>query len=229
MPHPPAPSDWHVVELPPLVEIARHAGRSVLEASLAPMLVFYLLYQQLGLKAALGGALTWQVAMITRRMLRGERISGMLVGGLAMLLVRCGFAWATGSVIVYLLQPVVGQVLSACAFSSSAWTQRPLAGVFAKDFVPLPAALLAMPHMTGYLCRVSVLFGLASLGQALTNVLLLTHAGVGTTMLLGKVVGSSLTVLAFVLTLLLFRRSMRRHHVRLVVPWRHARAATPTG
>jgi hypothetical protein len=150
----------------------------------------------------------------------------MLLGGIVMLLIRCGFAWATGSVLIYLLQPVVGQVLSACAFSGSAWTQRPLAAVFAKDLVPLPAGLLAMPHMTTYLCRVSVLFGLASLGQAVTNALLLTHADVGTTMLVGKTVGSSLTVVAFVVTLWWFHRSMRRHQVRLVVPWRHASTGT---
>lgn len=212
--------DWQVVELPPLTRIARHAGRSVFEASLAPMVLFYLLYEHCGLRAALGGALCWQLAMISRRLLRGERMSGMLLGCLVMLLVRCGFAWATGSVVLYLLQPIVGQVLSACAFSGSAWRQRPLAAVFAKDFVPLPPALVAMPHMTAYLCRVSLLFGLASLGQAVTNVLLLTHAGVGATMLAGKAVGSSLTVSAFVVALWWFRRSMRRHRIRLVVPWR---------
>lgn len=210
----------HVIELPPLAAILVHAGKNLLEATVIPMVAFYVLLSVYGLRPALIGAFCWSLAMIVLRALRGHRIPGVLAGGLAMLAMRAALAWVTGSVFLYMLQPAMGQMLVALAFGGSVLLRRPLAGILAKDFVPLPASLLALPKMHHCFRLISLLWALTMGAQAVANVSLLTHASLGWFMLLGKIVGTSIGVTAVAASIYLFLKIMRSERVHLVFHWR---------
>jgi hypothetical protein len=214
-----------VIELPPVANLVTHAGRHLLEATIAPLALFYLTLHLLGLRGALVAGLVWSYSALARRLVLRQRIPGVLVIGAVLLTLRTTLAWVTGSVFLYLLQPTLGTFLVAGLFLVSVLARRPLAERLAHDFCPLPESLLANGRMTRFFAGISLLWAAVYIVNGGATLALLMSSTVGTFLVVKTVASASLTALAVAASYGLFRITMRNEGVRLVLRWRAGTAA----
>lgn len=215
-----------IIELPPIASLVTHAGRHLLEATVAPLVLFYATLNLLGLRGALIAGLVWSYSALARRIVLRQRIPGVLVIGTVLLTLRTTLAWLTGSVFLYLLQPTLGTFLVAGLFLASALARRPLAERLAKDFCPLPESLLANGRMSGFFTGISLLWAGVYLVNGLATLGLLLSSTVGVFLVVKTVASATLTLTAIGLSYALFRVTMRNEGVRLVLRWRALTGAT---
>jgi intracellular septation protein A len=184
-----------------LAEIARHAGRNLLEATVVPLILFYLALWSVGVWGALWVALAWTWGAIARRSLRGRRVPGILVLGAVGLTVRTALALASGSVFVYFLQPTLSAVAIGGAFCGSVLLGRPLVCRLAADFCPMTPAVQARPAVRRLCNRLSLLWGAMNLLNAGIALWLLSTQSIGTFMVTKTIVSTSMTGIATVISI----------------------------
>jgi hypothetical protein len=201
------------LEIPRLRDLASHAGPHLIEATFVPLAIFYCSLWAMGVWGALGTALAWSYGVLGLRLLRRERVPGILLLGVAGLTIRTIISVASGSVFIYFLQPTLGTVLVAGAFLLSVPAGRPLAERLAADFVPIAPDLLARPYMRRFFVRISLLWAFVNLANAAVTVWLLVSQPLATYVLAKSVVSLTATGTAIVVSTLWFRRSMRGHGV----------------
>src|SRR4051812_48593050 len=97
-------------QIPSLRALARHALPHLAEATIVPLVLFYLSMWLLGIWGALGVGLLWSYGAILRRVVTGRRVPGILVLGALAMTARTLIAVASGSVFIYFLQPTLGTV-----------------------------------------------------------------------------------------------------------------------
>jgi hypothetical protein len=204
--------DHHHFELPRLRELARQAAPQVVEATLVPLVLFYAFLWLLGPKGAILAALAWNYAALARRVLRRERLPGLLVIATLGLTARSVLALASkSSLFVYFLQPSLATALLGGAFLLSVPLGRPLAEKLAHDFVPLPASFVKSPKVRQLFVRISLLWALVSLGQAAGTIALLLNVPIATYLAAKTGLTWVLTGAGIGVSFWWFRRSLRRH------------------
>ena len=144
--------------LPPPRKALRHALPVVLEGVVGPLVVFYLLLVLTGFRGALIAALTWSYLALGRRLLKGERVSMLLLFGTILITLRTVIAFVTGSAFVYFAQPTAGTVAISVALLVSAVVGRPFTQRFAHDFCPMDPAIMRRPLVRRFFIRISVLW-----------------------------------------------------------------------
>ena len=210
------------VELPGLRRIARHAGPRLVEATVVPLVLFYLGMATVGVFGALVVALAWSYAALLRRLLRGERLPGVLLLGTIGLTLRTAISFASGSVFLYFLQPTIGTVAVAAAFLLSVPAGRPLAERLAADLCPLPPEVVAHPRVRTFFARVSLLWALVYLVNAAVTLWLLLNQPLGVYLVATKVMSLVLSGTALAVSVHWFRRTVspaRRAVATPSVPW----------
>jgi len=200
-------------EIPRLRTLARHAAPHVLEGTIAPLALFLLTLHFVGVWGAVLIGLGWTYAAIARRMLTGRRVPGILVLGAVTLTARTVIAMASGSVVVYFLQPTLGTALVAGAFLLSVPLGRPLAERLARDFCPIPSKVLANTHVRRFFLRVTLLWAGTQLANAAVTFWLLFSQSLATFLVAKTLVSWGLTGGAIVVSTIWFRRSMTRHGI----------------
>jgi hypothetical protein len=193
--------------------MARHAVPHVIEATLVPLAIFYLTLWVVGVWGALVAALAWSYGAIVRRLVIRRRVPGILVIGAMALTARTIVAFASGSVYLYFLQPTLGTMAVSAAFLLSVPAGRPLAERLAADFCALPESLLANPAVRRFFMRISLLWALTNMVNAVVTLWLLVHHDVAVFLVAKTVVSWTLTGSAIVVSTVWFKRSMRRHGV----------------
>src|SRR3954468_11729340 len=146
------------VEIPRLRSMARHAIPHLAEATFIPLALFYAFLWTAGVWGALIAALAWSYLALLRRVVKGERIPGILVLGTLGITARTIVSFASGSVFVYFLQPSLTTILIAGAFLLSVPAGRPLAERLAHDFVPLDPAIMRLPSVKKVFVRITLLW-----------------------------------------------------------------------
>src|SRR4029079_1691684 len=101
-----------------------------------PVALFAGVLHFFGLWGAIAAGLGWSYAAMLRRLVTRQRIPGLLVIGTVTLPARSILAFATGSSVLYFLQPTLGTALVACAFLLSVAIGRPLAQRIGAAFSP---------------------------------------------------------------------------------------------
>ena len=96
----------------------RHALPNVIEGKLLPAALFIGLLEVWGTRTAVLGALAFALAAMVGRVVRSKTIPGILWLTTLGLLARTIAALATGSVIIYFLQPTIATALVGLAFLS---------------------------------------------------------------------------------------------------------------
>jgi hypothetical protein len=147
-----------VLHMPAPRKALRHAVPIVLEAMLVPLAIFYLVLLVTGFRGALVAALCWSLLATGRRLLKGERVSTLLVLGTMLLVVRTTIAFITGSAFVYFAQPAAGTILISLVLFGSAIVKRPFTQRFAGDFCPMDPDLMKRPMVHRFFVRISVLW-----------------------------------------------------------------------
>jgi hypothetical protein len=193
-------------EFPRLRTMARHSLPRLIESTIIPLGLFYGFLHLAGVWVALIACLGWSYAAVLRRLLRGDRVPGVLIlatGGITM---RTAIAAASGSVFLYFLQPSVWGATVACAFLLSVPAGRPLAELVAADFCPLPPALLARPEMKQVFVRITLLWGFVNLTNAAVTIWLLETTPMVTYVAAKTLVSWVGTLFGFSLSVLWLRR-----------------------
>jgi hypothetical protein len=211
----------HHFELPKLRDLARHAAPKALEATVVPVALFYLTLKLLGPTGAICMALGWNYLALVRRLVRREKVPGLLVLSSLALTARSLLALASGaSLFVYFLQPSLATALIGGAFLLSVPLGKPLAEKLAHDFVPLPPGLLKRPRIRRLFLHISLLWALVLITNAAGTVALLLNVPIATYLLAKTGLSSGLTLAGVVVSFWWFRRGLRRHN-------QEAQAAAP--
>lgn len=208
--------DHHVLQLPRLGHVARHALPHLLESTIIPVVIFYASLRVWGLGTAVIATMIWAYAAVTLRIVRRRPVPGMLLLGIITLTARSVLALATGSGFLYFLSPALTPVLVAGAFMFSVLLRRPLAERLARDLVPLPESLLATSWMRIFFTRITLLWAAVFVVNGMVSLWLLVSSEVGAYVVSRTAVSIGLTVAAVAASTLVFLTMARRHHTRLV-------------
>ncbi|MGD9796085.1 MAG: VC0807 family protein [Acidimicrobiia bacterium] len=204
-----------VLVVPKIGAMVRRAARSLLENKLVPLAIFLGFLELGGRTGALIAALSWTIAVIAIRMVKGHRIPGLLIMSAVGLIARTIAALATGSMVVYFLQPTATTALVGAAFLLSLRTASPLAERLAHDFCPFDPETSAHPEMQRFFTRLSLLWAASSaINTAITCWLLLTQS-VTTFVVVKSFLGPVCTGVTIAAAIVWFRRSLRQKGVQL--------------
>ncbi|WP_243708633.1 VC0807 family protein [Actinomadura sp. GC306] len=157
-------------ELPKIPALLMHALPRFVEGVIAPVVVFYVALVLLGLTGALVAAVAWVYGGILYRYVRGHPVSGMLLLAAVGVTVRAALSAATGSAVVYFLQPTLGTLCVSMAFLASVPLGKPLAMKLAKDMAPIPDAFYKHDRVRRFFLRISLLWSavlMANVGVSL--------------------------------------------------------------
>jgi hypothetical protein len=198
------------VRIPSFVQLARRAAPQIIEGVLIPLGLFLITLRFAGIWPAIVAGLGWEAAAISRRLLTGRRVSGIMIVGALMLTTRSVLSLATGSTFVYFAQPILGAALVSTAFLLSVVIGQPLARRFASDYCFIPDHVQEDERVHAFMVRCSMMWAAVGFANtAITLWLLLSQST--TTFIMAK------TLLSWVLFLgpvaasvFWFRRSMIR-------------------
>lgn len=208
--------DRSIVHMPAPRAALRHALPLVAEGLVAPVALFYLALVLVGFRGALIAALVWSYGATGRRILRGERVSTVLVLGAGLLTLRTAISFVTGSAFLYFAQPLAGTVVIALVLVGSAILRRPFTQRFAHDFCPLDSDLLVKPSVQRFFVRISLVWAAALLVNAGLAGWLLVSSSVGSFVLGRTVISWTLTSGAIFWSIYGFGATMRRDGYRVL-------------
>jgi hypothetical protein len=227
------PEPWHLLRLHPTShsdgregslllmpsprKALRHAMPVVLEGVIGPLVLFYLLLVFTGFRGALIAALTWSYLALGRRLLKGQRVSMLLLFGTILLTLRTVIAFVTGSSFIYFAQPMAGTVLISLALFISAVMGRPFTQRFAHDFCPMDPAIMRRPLVRRFFIRISVLWATVLMLNAGLVFWLLVSSSLRSFVLEKSAVTYGLTAMAIFFSVTRFMAMMR--HDGITVAW----------
>jgi hypothetical protein len=186
----------------------------VIEGTLLPLAVFYVTMWLAGFWGAVIAATIWSYGTVLRRVVRRERIPGIVVIGAVLVTARTLLAIQTGSPFLYFLQPTLGTLLVAGLFLFSVPIGRPLAERLAADFCPLPPSLLARPFMRTFFVRISLLWAAVFLTNAAISIYLLFNQSIAAYMVTKQAASSGIWIAAIGASTWYFVRLMRHHGIK---------------
>jgi hypothetical protein len=205
-----------VLEISGVVATLRRALRLLLEAVVVPTVLLAVLLHVIGTTASILVAVGWCALAIAFRWVIERQLPGTLLLGSAAIAARAAFALASGSLLVYLLQPVLGSVVMAVLFLGSAAFGRPITLRLARDFVHVPAHILNRRGVRRMFTEVAVIWGLSRLVDVAVNLGFL-HFGVDAALWARGLLSPALTVLAVGFCTFWGWRSLRRNGIRIRV------------
>lgn len=216
----------HPIVIPNLRKVVRHALPNVIEGKIVPLVLFIGFLELVGTLWALLIALTWSVATVTYRYATGRRVPGLIVLSTVALSARTIAAIATGSMVIYFLQPTITTVLVGVAFMASVPLGSPLAQKLAYDVFPFDDATKAHPQVRQFFVRLSLIWSATSLVNASITVWLLLSKSTTTFVLVKSVLGPSTAVVTIGIAAIWFRFTLARTGTRLI--WQTPDAALAT-
>jgi hypothetical protein len=163
------------IVIPHPARLALRGLPQIIEASVVPPLVFYVVFNSAGKSWALLACLLWSYTAIIRRAVAGRRLPSILLVGATLITLRTTAALLTGSISLYFVQPVFGSVFLAVTFAVSVACGRPLMIRMIEDFCPLAPEVVASASVRSILSRLTLAWaGVHLINAALTGALLFT-------------------------------------------------------
>ena len=132
---------------PVLAGLARRSLPHLLDATLVPSVLFYILLVTINAPVAMVGVLCWTFFAIGRRLARGRAIPAILILATLGMTVRTLIALVSGSTFAYFIQPIATTVVLAGVFAGSVLIGRPLVARFASDFCQLAPEITDRPRV----------------------------------------------------------------------------------
>lgn len=155
--------------------VSRRLVPYLIEATIIPTALFYLLLVTTELRWALLGALAWSYSAVLRRLIAGRPIPGLLILATLGISVRTVVFLFNDNSFVYFVQPILRTALTAALFVGSVAVGRPLIARFAADFCPLSPDVQSRPGVLRLFRRLSCLWaGVNAMAAASSMALLLT-------------------------------------------------------
>src|ERR1700743_1098088 len=163
------------VHLPALGAILRDGGKNLLESTLVPLGLFYLLLTAVGLDGGLIAAVSWSVLAVIRRVVLRRKIPAVLILTTVLLIARTVLGMVTGSVFLYFLQPTLQNFLIAFVLLASLPFGRPFLAKLADDFCAFPATFSQHPRVVQFFRRVSLLWALVFVTNGVATLYILAR------------------------------------------------------
>jgi hypothetical protein len=180
--------------------VGRRSLPNLIEATLVPALLFYVLLVTIGSTAALLAGLGWALVAVLRRLVRRRPLPGLLVLATVGLVVRTIVALLSGSMFFYFVQPVATTVALAAVFAGSVLVGRPVITRLAHDFCPMAPDVAGRPAVAQLFAGLTVLWAGVHLLTAATTFGMLVSLPVPVFVLVKTVTSLGITVAAVVLT-----------------------------
>jgi uncharacterized membrane protein len=158
-----------------IAAIAKQLTPHLIEATLIPTVLFYVLLATCGLRWALVVALVWAYIAIGRRVIKGRRMPAILILATVGITLRAIVYLCNHNAFVYFLQPILGTSVTAAILLLSIPLGRPLIARFAADFCPLHPDVKERPEVTRLFRRLTFLWaGVNATVAGVSLILLLT-------------------------------------------------------
>lgn len=209
----------HPIVIPNIRKAVRHALPNLIEGKLVPLALFVGFLELAGTMWALLIALTWSLGAVGYRRATGSRIPGLIVLSTVTLAARTIAALATGSMVIYFLQPTITTVFVGLAFLVSVPMGKPLAQRLAYDILPFDEATQSHPQVKQFFVRLSLIWSVMSLVNASITVWLLLTQSTTTFVLVKSVLGPCTAAVTIAVAFTWFRLTIARTGTRLV--WQH--------
>jgi intracellular septation protein A len=217
----------HPIHIPRIRDVLRHALPNIVEGKLVPLALFIGFLELVGTLSALLVALAWSLGAIAYRRVTSRRVPGLIVLSAVALLARTIAAIATGSMVVYFLQPTISTALVGLAFMVSIPLGSPLAQRLADDVFPFDEATKAHPLVRQFFLRLSAIWSITSLVNAAITVWLLLTQSTTTFVLVKSFLGPVTTATTLTLGVVWFRFTAVRSGAQLVWAPATRRPANP--
>lgn len=198
-----------LIHLPSLKVILRDSGMHILESTLIPLGLFYLLLTLVGFHGGLIAALAWSGVAIGRRLALRKQVPAVLWLTTLLLVARTVLGYMTGSIFLYFLQPTLQNFLIGFVFLVTASFGRPLLGKLATEFCAFPEAFSGHPHVQRFFRRVSLLWALVFVANGAGTLYVLAKATVGNFLMVSTAGTIVLVGLGAIASLVWFRRALR--------------------
>lgn len=203
------------IHLPSIGSLLRHAGRPLLESTLVPLALFWVLFSHVGFDAGLIAALSWSGLAVGRRLVLRRPVPAILVISTLLLLARTVVGLFTGSAFLYFLQPTVQNFVFAAALLVTLGLDRPLLAKLADDFCAFPTSLTGHPQMKRFFRRVSLLWATVFIVNGVTTLVVLATQTVGNYLMVSTAGSYSVVALGIVASLVWFHRSLAGEGIHL--------------
>lgn len=201
--------------LPGPKAIVRHSWPKIMEGKVIPLVLFLGFLDLLGTTGALLSALGWTYAVIFYRTRTGSTVPGIVILSAVGLSAQTALALATGSVVIYFLQPTLSTTLIGFAFIVSVHRKQPLAERLARDFCPFDTETANHPMLKLFFLRLSGLWAVSSLFNGGFTLWLLLTQDLGTFVLIKAFTGPVLTTITLGTAAVWFRYKMRSSGLKL--------------
>ena len=198
---------------PVLAGLARRSLPHLLEATLIPTLLFYVLLVTVDAPAAMVGVLCWTFVAVARRVARGRAIPAILLLATLGLSVRTGIALVSGSTFAYFVQPIATTVVLAGVFAGSVLVGRPLVARFASDFCHFAPEIGDRPRVVRLFRGLTLLWAGVHVVTSVATFGLLVSLPTSTYILLKTIACLAITVTAIVLTVSCAIRTARSENL----------------
>lgn len=192
-----------------------HAAKKILESTLIPLGLFYLLLNLTGLTGGLLAALGWALGAVACRVVMRVPVPAVLLLATGLLVVRTAIGIVTGSAFFYFLQPSLQNFLIALVLLASLPFERTFLGRLADDFCAFPAALTGNARVQRFFKRVSVLWALVFVVNGAATLWALARTTIEEFLLVTTAGSYTLVGIAVVVSLLWFRRELRGEGIHL--------------
>jgi hypothetical protein len=198
---------------PVLSGLARRSLPHLLEATLVPTLLFYVLLVSIGAPVAMIGVVCWTFVAVGRRLARRRAIPAILVLASIGLTVRTLIALVSGSTFAYFIQPIATTAVLAGVFAGSVIVGRPLVARFASDFCHFAPEIGDRPSVVRLFRTLTLLWAGVHIVTSATTFGLLVSLPTSTYILLKTVACLSITVTAVVVTVWCAIRTARSENL----------------
>jgi intracellular septation protein A len=183
-----------------LYAVARRGLPNVIEATVVPAVMFFVIVKTLTVPAAMAAVLIWAYAAILRRRVRGRKIPAILMLATLGLTVRTAVGLVSGSTFAYFVQPIATTVALAAVFLGSVAIGRPVIARLAHDFCPLAPDVADRPAVLRLFGGLTLLWAVVHIVTAAVTFGMLTTMPVATFVALKTVACLGVTVAAIVVT-----------------------------
>jgi hypothetical protein len=207
-----APARAHPVPAPgPHVRtVVRRIAKNLSVATLIPTALFYVSLVTLNLWVALSVALAWCYSAAAWRLHTKQQSSTLLWLTVAGLTGKTILAFATGSTLIYFLQPALVDGVVGLAFLISLATSRPAVARIAAEFYPMTPAIAAKPGIQKLFFRLTALWAVICMTRAGITLWLMHALSMHNFVAAKTIYGPTTVVLGAALTVALASRVARR-------------------
>jgi intracellular septation protein A len=196
-------------KLPLLYAVARRGLPNLIEATVIPAVMFFLIVKTVNAPAAMAAVLVWAYVAILRRVARGTRIPAILLLATLGLTVRTLVGLVSGSTFAYFIQPVATTVALAVVFLGSVVIGRPVIARLAHDFCPITPEVAARPAVLRLFGGLTVLWAGVHIVTAAITFGMLVSMPVATFVAFKTLACLAVTIGAIVITIVWALRTVR--------------------